>query len=152
MIDTNNLQVGQDQEHAIPATGPIDRNEFRDQFDTVDTPDWKEKAKALAFNEEPVKIVVTEDGRPNAEQTIQLLCNGLSQMIIRGAPIIVKRKFVEILARAKSENISTPQYTDANGNSATKIVKQAGLKYPFRVLEDRNPNGSVWLERVLREQ
>ncbi len=150
-IDTSNLKVGQDQSHDILSTGKLDRNEFFDEFETVDTPDWKDKAKAAAFYEEEVEIVISETDNPNAEHLIQLGVNGVNQFLVRGMPTIIKRKFVEGLCRARPGNVTTNEFIDPNGNRSTRVNTTFGLKYPFRVLRDSNPNGHAWLERVLRE-
>jgi hypothetical protein len=150
-IDTNELQVGQQQSFDVPTTGSIDHDDFRDQFESVDTPNWKEQAKILSFMEEPVTVRVHETENPNADQLIQTSVNGVNQFFIRGEVQTVKRMFIEVLARARPENISTPEYVDGKGNRATRIVKTFGLKYPFSVIADRNPDGHAWLEGILRE-
>lgn len=149
--DTNEMQVGQEQSFDMPATGHIERSEFLDKFELVDTPVSSEKIKNLAFNEEMVEIVISEDGNRNAEQVIHVSNNGTNQFFFRNKAIWVRRKFVEILARARPESLSTPEYTDPMGNRATRIVKTHGLAYPFRVLNDKNPDGQRWLESILRE-
>ena len=151
-IDTNDLQVGQEQSFDIPITGDIDREDFRDQFETVDTPEWQDKARILAFMEEPVKIRISPETSPNAEQIFQVSVNGVNQFFVRDTIQTVKRKFVEVLARARPETLSTPEYIDSTGNRATRIHKTYGLRYPFSVLHDPNPDGHVWLEAILREQ
>lgn len=151
-LDTNEVQVGQNQAFDIPNTGHIDRENFRDEFATVDTPTWKDTAKLAAFMEEPVLVVISDTEAQNAEQVIQLAVQGKNQFIFRGTPIWVKRKYLEVLARARPESITTQEFTDASGNRATRILKTMGLKYPFRVLEDKNPDGSRWLETILKEQ
>ena len=82
----------------IPATGPIDRSQFSDIIEPVDMMTVNEKIKNLAFMEEPVDVIINESDNPNAEQTIQLLCNGVSQFMIRGQMQTIKRKFLAILA------------------------------------------------------
>jgi hypothetical protein len=151
-LDTNEMQVGQAQSFDLPNTGHIDRENFRDEFATVDTPNWKDTAKSAAFMEEPVHIIISDTEVANAEQVIQLAVQGKNQFVFRGAPIWIKRKYLEVLARARPESISTQEFTDTSGNRATRILKTMGLKYPFRVLEDKNPDGSRWLEAILKEQ
>jgi hypothetical protein len=135
----------------MPATGSIDRNDFRDDFEIIETPLSQSALDAAAFFEELVEVEISSSDRQGAEPVIQLQCNGVNQFLYRGVPQSIKRKFVEILARAKSENISTPEFMDGNGNRSTRVVKSQGLRYPFRVLRDDNPNGRVWLESVMRQ-
>ena len=150
VADTDELDLGMTQEFVIPSIGKLDRTEFRDEFESVDTPNWKELAKMESFYDDEVEIVISDTDAPNAEQIIQLSVNGTNQFLIRGVPQIIKRKFVEVLAHAQPENLSTPEFIDPNGNRATKVVKTRGLKYPFRVLRDSSPDGRRWLESILK--
>lgn len=150
--NTEEMQVGQAQSFDIPLTGSINPEDFKDNFEIVDGPQYDDQAKLLKFMEEPVKVMINDNGMPNAAQTIQLSVQGVNQFLIRGVPICIKRKFVEILARAKTEILQTPEYLDASGNRATRLTKSHVLLHPFSILEDRNPNGSKWLENILKEQ
>lgn len=150
--DTRDMKVGQRQEHDVPASGKLDRSQFQDEFTTVDSPRWEEKAKTLSAFEEMVEVMVAEDSHPNAEQIVHLSVNGRNQFLFRGKPTWIKRKFLHVLAAARPESLSTPEYTDANGNRATKIIKTPGLKYPFQVLTDMNPDGRRLLESALSGQ
>lgn len=134
----------------IPATGPIDRSQFSDIIEPVDMMTVNDKIKNLAFMEEPVDVIINESDNPNAEQTIQLLCNGVSQFMIRGQMQTIKRKFLAILATAKSDLITTPEVTDSTGAKTTKIVHTLANKYPFSVIYDPNPNGREWLRQLMR--
>lgn len=149
-IDAQELDLARDQEFIIPSIGKLDRTEFKDEFESVDTPNWKDLAKMEAFYEDEVEVVISDTDAPNAEQLIKLGVNGINQFLIRGVPQIIKRKFVEVLCHAQPENLSTPEFIDANGNRATKVIKTKGLKYPFRVLRDSNPDGRRWLESIMR--
>lgn len=149
--DTTNLPQGQDQSFDVPANGAIDRSEFADQFEVLGNVPHKSALDAEAFYEEAVEVEILPTENPHAEQVIQLQCNGVNQFLLRGVPVMVKRKFVEILARAKTENIATPEFIDGNGNRSTRITKSQGLRYPFRVMRDANPKGREWLETVMRQ-
>lgn len=150
-IDTRNHKIGQDQSFDIPSVGSIDRDDFIDQFEIVGNGDGMDKAEMLSFMDENLSIRLMETTEPNAAQLVQVACNGVNQFLMRGKVQNVKRKFVEILARARTTNLSTPEYIDSNGNRATRIVKSAGLTYPFQVISDRNPKGAAWLEKILSE-
>lgn len=144
MIDTNNIDTSSEQAY------DASRHGFN-QFEIQREINFKAKAAALAFNEELVTVQILDTDNPNAEQVVNLGINGVNQFIFRGHEQTIKRKFLEQLSRAKTENISTPEYTDAQGNRATKIVKSQGLKYPFRVVKDDNPLGARWLEGILKQ-
>jgi len=147
-INTQEEKVGQEQVFDLPACGPV--GELVDEIETVDTPHWESKAEMESFMEEVVQVRIADTGGVNEEQFIDVKNNGRTQMIRRGVWQNVKRKYVEVLARAKRDNITTNKYTDASGNDSTRIIKAPVLKYPFE-MRDRNPDGHVWLQRVLAE-
>lgn len=144
------------EHHRLKREGKMEtqeiRNDFQDDFQIQKNLDYKIEAAALAFNEELLDVEILENDNPHAEQVIELGVNGVSQFMMRGKKQTIKRKFVESLARAKTESISTPIYKDATGADATKIVKTQGLRYPFKVTKDANPRGQEWLEAILRER
>jgi hypothetical protein len=150
-IETEGMQIGKDQTFQMPATGAIDHNDFRNDFEIVDGPQAMGKAEELAFMEEPVEVMVSPTTDKNAERLPQVAVNGVNQYFMRGKRMSVKRKFVEALARAKKTGISTMPAKDQDGADTMNIVQETGLKYPFSVSHDRNPNGSAWLENVLAE-
>lgn len=106
-------------------------------------------AAQLAFMEEPVDVMVHESTDPNAEPLVDTYCNGTPQRFVRGQTQTVKRKFVEILARAKQTSIQTR--TDITSDSVfNRVNKHTALRYPFSVVSDSNPKGVAWLQSVLR--
>jgi hypothetical protein len=130
----------------------LDRSDFASKFETVDTPLSSDHAKELLFMEEYVTVLIPAGNNPDAEeQFVDVGNNGVRQFIQRGVEQRIKRKFVEVLARAKREKISTPEFTDATGARATKIVRTPALIHGFQVTEDKNPNGHAWLRGILAE-
>lgn len=148
---TDNMQVGQNQSHIMPAFGPVDVENFADQFQVVDGPEWPQKADALAFMEEPVMVRLATTTDPNAERFPHVGVNGVNQFFERGKPQVVKRKFVEALARSKPVTVKTLDAKDFDGNDTKVIEKTTGIRYPFEVLRDDNPRGPAWLSKVLAE-
>lgn len=107
-------------------------------------------AAALAFNEELVDVVVHESTEPNASPLVDTYVNGVPQRFIRGQTQRVKRKFVEVLARAKQTGIKTV-VDMSNGEPVNRIHRHTGLRYPFSVQHDPNPNGAAWLRNILAQ-
>lgn len=151
VTDSNELQVGQSQFHEIPAAGNVSSEDFRDQFEVVDGPRLHDKASTMAFMEEKVVVMVHTTNDKTKEPIPCVSVNGINQYIVRGKPQIIKRKFVEGLARAREESVNTPFGRDANGFDTYNISKTQSLKYPFQVVDDPNPNGRAWLEKVMAE-
>jgi len=151
IFDSNEVKIGQDQLHEVPATGSIDPEDFRDQFEIVDGPKLADKAAALAFMEEKVVVRIHPTSERSREKIPCLSVNGVNQYIVRGRPQVIRRKFLEVLARAKEDNVETPFSRDNNGYDTYNIYKTQSLKYPFELIEDRNPNGRAWLDKILSE-
>lgn len=149
-IDSEAMQVGQDQTFQMPATGHIDNEDFRNDIEVIDGPRAMDKAAELAFMEEPVEVIVAPSTDKNAERHPHVAVNGINQYFQRGIKQVVKRKFIEALARAKKTGIATVPSKDQDGADTMSITQQTGLKYPFQITRD-TPRGLAWAEKVLAE-
>lgn len=103
-----------------------------------------------AFMNEPVKIMVMETGEEGALQVVTPSVNGVNQPIVRGREAVIKRKFVEALARCKTTKYQQRQ--DPFERDKIENVPITVQAYPFAVLEDRNPKGAAWLKRIAAER
>lgn len=149
--NTADLQIGQPQEFIMSSTGDIDRDDYRDKIDVVDTPVESDRFQELAFMEEFVVVEILKGGNPkNEEQFVQVGNNGVNQFIERGVPTKVRRKFVEVLARAKRDDVQTPEFVNSQGQRDTKIQKVSALLHNFVVRKDSD-RGHAWLAGVLAE-
>lgn len=157
-INTQDMKVGQ----SAPITlddGPIDREQV---VLPVDTPLIDDYAKALSFAEEPVTIRVSPSAEKFAPTVIDCAVNGKGAEVFVGGrwhelgvipvgrEVTTKRKYVEVLARSKQDNVSTriEQRTDGEENIVDRSTYH---KAPFSVIEDRNPMGAEWLTRIMAE-
>jgi len=150
-FDASNVDVSRARKFDVPSVGDLDRDSFIEVPEPSDTFHMASWLELEAFMNEQV-LVEVHKGDKNSEQTFELRCGNVSQFIVRGRRQTIKRKFLELLARAKPDTISTPEYVDGAGNKGTRIVKTDSLRYPFSVVSDPNPRGYVWLEQVLNEQ
>lgn len=147
-------QIGQDVSIDIPVTGSLDNLSRPDQKLESDIVTVQREgldngyAAQLAFMEEPVDIMVHETTDPNEQMLVDVYCNGIPQRFIRGQVQTVKRKYVEILARAKQTSISTKTVTTTD-DVINRIDKHTALRYPFSIVSDPNPKGAAWLKSVL---
>lgn len=116
----------------------------------IDSPEFKSAAAELEFMNEMVAVRVHESTDKNAEKIIFVSNDGVPQRFVRGQYVAAKRKYVEVLARSKPFSVTTPETTDGNGDRTTMIRTTVGLMYPFD-MQDRNPRGQAWLQRVLAE-
>lgn len=114
----------------------------------IDSPVSMKDAELEAFMNEPVMVTVLSSGRDNEAEYIPVSVNGMTQMFKRDTPIVVKRKYVERLARAKETGYT--QNLDERLGEAMNIVKpHRSLRYPFQVNRDDNPKGAAWLRSIL---
>jgi hypothetical protein len=148
-ISSSEQSIGQTASLDMPTTGPLAGMVRPDQEIVIaDGPMLGDYAAELAFNEEPVKVIVHESTDENAEPLVDVYCNGTPQRFLRGQEQTVKRKFVEILARARQTSIKTTVATNGD-ETVNRINRHTAVRYPFSVLEDRNPKGGAWLKQVL---
>lgn len=154
LIDPLNAPV-EHQDKSVALTKDQSLEELRDSLNAavsldVNDPHFKKFTADSAFMDEKVLIRVLPSPDPAAEMIVDVYNNGTPQRFIRGTWVVCKRKFVEVLARAKPFSVSTPEYTDGNGDRATKIDKRFGLRYPFE-MRDTNPVGETWLNSIVGE-
>jgi hypothetical protein len=153
MIDAQELVEPTESETVLPGKGKFNRKKIQSdlvqEVEPVTAHNLTEKAAKLAFLEEKVEVMVHESADPNAEPIVETWVNGTAQRFVRGQTQVVRRKFVEVLARAKNTGIKTNEAMDYNGDRTTAIVKHTALKYPFSVVRDENPRGAAWLKQVM---
>lgn len=145
-------ELGKPEAFAIPTTGDTPKRPDA-ILDTVQGPLNMDKAAAEAFAAEEVLIEIAQSDNPNDENPVQLTVNSRNQFVFRGLPQLVKRKYIEVLARAKRTAYTQDTYTDpATGDVKQRMVPHVGLRYPFTVVEDRNPRGRDWLKAILAQR
>lgn len=149
ILDTTDFPIGQPETVTMPITG--DPELVREAIQPVDGPDWQSKAELLAFMEEPVTIRLETSHDKNAAIVVQTWNDGRPQNFIRGKEQTVKRKFVEVLARAKVQSFGNVELKDADGNNTVAWPKSTSQAYPFQVIRDDNPKGRDWLKKILAE-
>ncbi len=126
---------------------------------TNDLAGLDQKAELLKFFEEKVLVQIMDSQDPNPEPFVFLSVNGkgpmpgvLSQWVPRNQPILMARKYVEVLARAKPVSHRTVDAVDSDGYKTTVIKSTSSLRYPFTVLQDNNPRGGAWLRELMRQR
>lgn len=115
----------------------------------TDSFEFKDYAANMAFMEEIVAVRLHPTNEQNAEPIVEVFCNGVPQRFVRGHWIPVKRKFVEVLARAKPFSVRTPEYVDNNGDRTTRMDINVAVRYPFETRDTQM--GEAWLNRIRNE-
>lgn len=109
-----------------------------------------------AFMQEELEVFVQEPQNPDlGEQWIIPLTVGtITQRVARGVPQKIKRKYVEILCRARKVGIVARGYKDQTGEAVNDFRRNSrSLEYPFQVLHDPSgKKGIEWLQRTLRDE
>lgn len=102
------------------------------------------------FMEDVLTIRVAAPHDPFEDRVIPVSVNQTMMPIPRGVPVKVKRKYVEVLARAKE--VRYMQHTP-NPNEPDKIQLHGRVinRYPFEVLEDPSKHGRAWLEALMND-
>ena len=128
--------------------------EILDDSPTVDpvsqVVDFRELASSEVFMNELVTVLVHSSTDENQSPHVILNCKGTNQPVVRGQPTMIRRKYLEILARMKET-----KYNQRTPNPAApdqiEMVARHGLAYPFELVDDKNPRGRAWLQNVLAE-
>lgn len=120
-------------------------------IDVVDKPMPAEAFEMEAFMNDMVTIVVNPSNDPDEPMLVQVAVNGVNQFIPRGEAIAVKRKYVEVLARAKRTDFAQNLDERLGEQGFNQVRTMHSLRYPFSMISDPNPKGSAWLLGVLAE-
>jgi len=84
---------------------------------------------------------------PSMGKVLKSICH---LWFVRGMTQKVKRKYVEILARARQTSITTQVVAqDANGETVNRVNKHTAVRYPFSVMYDPSPKGGAWMKQLL---
>lgn len=129
----------------------------------AEAPIEKLEIDALAMAEEPVEILIhrsVEKFSPpttdyiaiNGVPAEMLFKNGWVRMgyLPRGRSIVTKRKYVEVLARAKQDAINTTVIERDNEDPVNYIERITTSTMSFTVISDKNPKAHDWLEQLVR--
>lgn len=116
----------------------------------------------LAMAEDPVTIRIERSGDKNAPPAIDCWVNGRgAEVLVNGKWVALgylpvgqilttKRKYVEVLARAKVDTINTRVEDRESETPKNLIDRNTWSRAPFSVIEDKNPLGAEWLTRLVR--
>lgn len=153
--DTHDIELDDSLNKSISLGADTSLDDLRDQLNAkvshdVNDPHLQKFMTDAAFMEEHVLVRVATSTDPTATKIVETWCNGIPQRFIRGEFVKARRKYVEVLARAKPFSVTTPEVIDANGDRTTVMRTTSGLLYPFE-MNDPNPMGQHWLRRVLQE-
>lgn len=120
-------------------------------------------AAELAFMEEPIEIRLEPSAERNAATWLSVWCNGRgAEVLINGTwhefkhlpvaqVLTTKRKYVEIIVRAKTTAVTTPDMDQAADLAAgNRLDRRTTPVHSFSILSDPSPRGAAWLRELRR--
>lgn len=122
----------------------------------------KEYLDELAFNEEPVTIRIEPSADKNASLWHPIWVNGKGCEVWRagawreqtylpvGQVQTVKRKYVEVLLRSKTDTVHTMVAETPGEDPRNTIRRFTSATATFSIIEDKNPLGAAWVEEIRR--
>ena len=116
----------------------------------------------LAFMEEPVTIRLEPSSDKNAAMVFPIWVNGKRAEVYQrgrweeigylpvGVPLVIKRKVLEVIVRAKVDTVQT-RIIDENGDRPNNVISRfTSPVHSFSIIEDRNPRGAAWVSEIRR--
>jgi hypothetical protein len=179
MTDAINQPVQRRRREANTADFPIDQmpsinldasqDVDRDRVVIADATALQDEfAKALAFAEEPVDILIHPPASErNPPQWVPCWVNGRgAELFLNGqwvacgylpvnTPLTTKRKYVEVLIRSKQTTYQTAHVAPEDAKSThvdNFAVPQTNLANQVTIQYDANPLGREWMQRLVRER
>lgn len=137
-----------------------------EDIEVLDKPLTDDYTQALQFAEDLITIQIEPGQEKNAPKVIDCWVNGKGAEVLDtvtgkmmeinclpiGQPIVTKRKYVEVLARAKYDTINTIAGSTRDENPENRIERNTSRRATFSVLHDPSPKSREWLTRLMAER
>lgn len=139
-----------------------DANEYEGdviQADKAPTVDYLDE---LAFMEEPVTIRLEPSSDANAATAFPVWCNGKRAEVFQqgrwdeigylpvGRVLVVRRKILEIIIRAKVDTVHTKVQEMDSERPNNVIQRFTSPVHSFSIISDPNPRGPQWVAELRR--
>ena len=165
-LHSADVKIDQASPIRMPVEGPMAHPSPDLQITPPQAIKDKDYLDLLKFNEDPVTILVAPSSEEHAALFIEAWCNGKGIevwderrqvwkelfSIPTGVKVTVKRKYVEILARAKRDKVKTIVYEPQgpDGDFRNQVERVTLLTNQISVLHDpAGPRGYHWLQEIL---
>lgn len=121
-----------------------------------------EWADDLAFAEEPITVILNPSAEKNAPTSFPVWVNGKGAEVFQngrwdeigylpvGRPLIVKRKVMEVIIRAKLDSVTTMHEDATTERPSNRINRATSSVHSYSILEDKNPKGRAWAQEMIR--
>lgn len=136
----------------LGATPEIELGSERGDVESIVTEVGVGGVELEAFMSDVLSIMIASNGADDETPSVAVGVNGTFIYLPRDEPIDVKRKYVEVLARAKKTDYD--QTLDHSlGERMNKLNQRHVLKYPFTVISDpAGGRGHQWLREILAQR
>jgi hypothetical protein len=116
----------------------------------------------LAFMEEPVTIRLEPSSDKNASMAFPIWVNGKPAEVFQagrwdeigylpvGRVLVIKRKVLEIIIRAKVDTVHTKVREMDSERPNNVIERFTSPVHSFSIIEDKNPRGAAWVGELRR--
>lgn len=151
-----NIEVESLPQRVIPSVDLNDLDAVKpDVIECTEQLARQEYLDALAFNEEIVTICLHRGREEFSPPYHDFYVNGVCEMVPVDRDHKIKRKFVEVMARAQAISVRT-ESREIEGDQSAGTVNQAHRSprttYSFVLREDKNSKGGEpWLAKIRRE-
>jgi hypothetical protein len=120
---------------------------------SVHSSEFKLKADQMKFDNEKIEIMVMPSMSTYPDNVFSVGVNGTTLAIHRGRKQWVPRTYVETILRAKTSTYGNVETRNPyNNEMEVKWPESRAFRYPLQVIQDKNPAGSHWLERVINDR
>lgn len=123
----------------------------------------KDYLERLAMGEDPVVVYIEPSAEENAPHSYYCAVNGVGaeclgpgglwrpiDWVPTGVKLTMKRKYVEVLVRAKKDKVTTDYGKVGEDNPHNKIVRTTSAVANIQILEDPNPRGPAYFAELRR--
>lgn len=137
----------------VGQSDPVDIGEIGqgDAIAPVSDGDFVKDMELEAFMHQKLLIMVHASQAEGDLEIIVPNCCGKNQPIVREREQLVRRKYVEALARTRTTTYDQRVQNPAEPANI-QMIPRSVLTYPFVVLNDPHPNGREWLKAILDER
>lgn len=134
----------------------------------IDAEPSMSQAERLAFMQEPVVVYIQPNlTTKHPEPYVPVWVNGKGAEVYSyatkkwfsfgvlpvGVNVTTRRKYVEVLAAARAENVRTDTWKDTSGEAFNEIHREQAFHYGFTIVHDWNKEmGRKWFERVMQRR
>lgn len=156
-IGNNDFEMGQkpdiemgDEKPVVPAIEAI-------HADTL----VNGRLEQLAFNEEPIEVMIYPSSEENAPNVVDCWVNGKGAEVFQGGKwhvlgclpvgvrVITRRKYAEVLLRAKRDKIQTHHEGSEVERPNNRVSRTSSAVANIQIVHDNNPKGVEWVRRLL---